>query len=193
MLRSQLLTLVNSPPTHACRRHSSGRQLYCSVSLISSKMQCTGHTTRATPHKSSVGCTTHIDASRPRLVHFPSRRLVCRHAGQKTQEGSAAATEGRKNPDLYASSADTPLQQPLSWRSSPDQEGAIEGSTGGNISEAAVSVMVQPGSSSSDRSRSLVKPEVLSPAGGWPQMRAAVENGADAVYFGLSDFNARAR
>ena len=37
------------------------------------------------------------------------------------------------------------------------------------------------------------KPEVLAPAGGWPQLRAAVENGADAVYFGLSDFNARAR
>jgi len=39
----------------------------------------------------------------------------------------------------------------------------------------------------------LVKPEVLSPAGGWPQLRAAVENGADAVYFGLTEFNARAR
>ena len=39
----------------------------------------------------------------------------------------------------------------------------------------------------------LVKPEVLSPAGGWPQLHAAVENGADAVYFGLTEFNARAR
>lgn len=39
----------------------------------------------------------------------------------------------------------------------------------------------------------LKKPEVLAPAGGWPQLRAAVENGADAVYFGLSSFNARAR
>lgn len=37
------------------------------------------------------------------------------------------------------------------------------------------------------------KPEVLAPAGGWLQLRAAVENGADAVYFGLSSFNARAR
>jgi hypothetical protein len=37
------------------------------------------------------------------------------------------------------------------------------------------------------------KPEILAPAGGWPQLRAAVENGADAVYLGLSDFNARAR
>ncbi|CAJ1367538.1 unnamed protein product, partial [Effrenium voratum] len=38
------------------------------------------------------------------------------------------------------------------------------------------------------------KPEVLAPAGGWPQLRAAVRNGADAVYFGLEvGLNARAR
>ena len=44
-----------------------------------------------------------------------------------------------------------------------------------------------------ERSRPLRKPEVLSPAGGWEQLRAAAENGADAVYFGVTDFNARAR
>jgi putative protease len=37
-------------------------------------------------------------------------------------------------------------------------------------------------------------PELLSPAGDWDCARAAVENGADAVYFGLQGgFNARAR
>ena len=36
-------------------------------------------------------------------------------------------------------------------------------------------------------------PEILAPAGGRPQLRAAIEAGADAVYFGLSRFNARAR
>src|SRR3954464_68534 len=36
-------------------------------------------------------------------------------------------------------------------------------------------------------------PELLSPAGDWECLRAAVANGADAVYFGLSAFNARAR
>lgn len=36
-------------------------------------------------------------------------------------------------------------------------------------------------------------PEVLAPAGGWPQLQAAVQNGADAVYFGVEAFNARAR
>jgi putative protease len=35
--------------------------------------------------------------------------------------------------------------------------------------------------------------ELLAPAGDWEAMRAAVANGANAVYFGLSRFNARAR
>jgi putative protease len=36
-------------------------------------------------------------------------------------------------------------------------------------------------------------PELLAPAGDWESLRAACANGADAVYFGLSQFNARAR
>ena len=36
-------------------------------------------------------------------------------------------------------------------------------------------------------------PELLAPAGGWDCVRAAVANGADAVYFGLPKFNARLR
>src|SRR5215470_15735935 len=36
-------------------------------------------------------------------------------------------------------------------------------------------------------------PELLAPAGDEEALRAAVANGADAVYFGLSDFNARHR
>src|SRR5690349_21713358 len=39
----------------------------------------------------------------------------------------------------------------------------------------------------------LVKPEIMSPAGYWPQLHAAVEAGADAVYFGLKHFTARAK
>src|ERR1700727_2651199 len=37
------------------------------------------------------------------------------------------------------------------------------------------------------------KPEIMSPAGYWPQLRAAIEAGADAVYFGLLHFSARAK
>ncbi|MDA0283211.1 MAG: DUF3656 domain-containing protein [Planctomycetota bacterium] len=42
--------------------------------------------------------------------------------------------------------------------------------------------------------RPSVRPELLAPAGDWDCVRAAVENGADAIYFGLDcGFNARAR
>jgi len=37
------------------------------------------------------------------------------------------------------------------------------------------------------------KPEIMSPAGYWPQLHAAIEAGADAVYFGLKHFSARAK
>jgi U32 family peptidase len=36
-------------------------------------------------------------------------------------------------------------------------------------------------------------PELLAPAGSWDCAKAAVENGADAIYFGLDKFNARMR
>lgn len=41
--------------------------------------------------------------------------------------------------------------------------------------------------------RSPKKPEIMSPAGHWPQLRAAIEAGADACYFGLHHFSARAK
>ena len=37
------------------------------------------------------------------------------------------------------------------------------------------------------------KPELLAPAGSWDCAKAAVENGADAIYFGTESFNARMR
>jgi putative protease len=46
-----------------------------------------------------------------------------------------------------------------------------------------------PPPSPNERSR----PELLAPAGDWECVRAAVENGADAIYFGLDRFNARMR
>jgi len=41
--------------------------------------------------------------------------------------------------------------------------------------------------------RVVAVPELLAPAGDWECARAAVENGADAIYFGLERFNARMR
>src|SRR3954469_16179649 len=37
------------------------------------------------------------------------------------------------------------------------------------------------------------KPEVMSPAGHWQELNAAIEAGADACYFGLKHFSARAK
>jgi U32 family peptidase len=45
----------------------------------------------------------------------------------------------------------------------------------------------------SDRTIALTRPELLAPAGNWECARAAIENGADAIYFGLDRFNARMR
>jgi putative protease len=39
----------------------------------------------------------------------------------------------------------------------------------------------------------VTRPEVLSPVGHWPQLHAAINAGADAVYFGLTHFTARAK
>ncbi len=41
--------------------------------------------------------------------------------------------------------------------------------------------------------KDVTRPEVLSPAGHWPQLHAAIDSGADAVYFGLTHFTARAK
>ena len=49
-----------------------------------------------------------------------------------------------------------------------------------------------PTTSTSDPPRVRL-PELLAPAGDWDCARAAVENGADAIYFGLEKFNARMR
>ena len=39
----------------------------------------------------------------------------------------------------------------------------------------------------------LEAPELLAPAGDWAALKAAVAQGADAVYFGVEAFNARLR
>ncbi len=55
----------------------------------------------------------------------------------------------------------------------------------------SVAVSAQPARSSAPAGPAL--PELLAPAGDWDCARAAVENGADAIYFGLERFNARMR
>ncbi len=45
----------------------------------------------------------------------------------------------------------------------------------------------------SKTSRKIILPELIAPAGDWDCVHAAVENGADAIYFGLERHNARMR
>src|SRR5678815_5566938 len=52
---------------------------------------------------------------------------------------------------------------------------------------------VQPDAATAPRAEALPRPELLAPAGDWACAKAAVENGADAIYFGLDRFNARMR
>jgi hypothetical protein len=89
----------------------------------------------------------------------------------------------RKNPDLYSTLNQSKAD--AAPASSPATAVATAASD-----EPLASAMIQTPSGGTPLTH---RPEILAPAGGWPQLKAAVENGADAVYFGLSDFNARAR
>ena len=83
-------------------------------------------------------------------------------------------SDKRKNPALYDGSAAVVVD---------GESSSLEVRSGA----------MRSGGSSFTTVKEIKKPEILAPAGGWPQMRAAVEAGADAVYFGLNLLNARAR
>src|SRR5208337_5391357 len=59
------------------------------------------------------------------------------------------------------------------------------------MADAAIQTSPAPGELLAPRVPS--RPELLAPAGDWDCAKAAVENGADAIYFGLDKFNARMR
>jgi U32 family peptidase len=58
---------------------------------------------------------------------------------------------------------------------------------------AGAQMNIKPVASGPDRLPATRLPELLAPAGDWECARAAVENGADGIYFGLERFNARMR
>lgn len=61
------------------------------------------------------------------------------------------------------------------------------------LSRYASAAFVQSPANSETSWNMPTKPEIMSPAGYWHQLNAAVEAGADAVYFGLKHFSARAK
>jgi putative protease len=100
----------------------------------------------------------------PRRFSRASRRGATRVPRATSSTPTDDAADKRKNPALY--------------------DGSLHTAAADDASRIA------PASRARAAAR---KPEILAPAGGWPQMRAAVEAGADAVYFGLNLLNARAR
>jgi putative protease len=59
------------------------------------------------------------------------------------------------------------------------------------MNSAPTGIAEQPSPPTEPRAHRI--PELLAPAGDWECAKAAVENGADAIYFGLEKFNARMR
>jgi putative protease len=57
----------------------------------------------------------------------------------------------------------------------------------------ADSARAEPAATRNSKPGTRSLPELLAPAGDWDCAKAAVENGADAIYFGLEKFNARMR
>lgn len=102
-----------------------------------------------------------------------------------TDAGPQSGAALRKNPSLYAA-PEAPLQNNNSSDSSASSTNVV--STLDTASELKISSGLKFTPVPIKH-----KPEVLAPAGGWPQLQAAVENGADAVYFGVGELNARAR
>jgi putative protease len=77
------------------------------------------------------------------------------------------------------------------WRKEVLCHGGLAGRLGGLMNSAG-SGSAAP-ASPPNGGESICLPELLAPAGDWECAMAAVENGADAIYFGLERFNARMR
>lgn len=119
------------------------------------------------------------DAS-PRVGGAPRARRATRGAnarrrrdGARTLTTPRARAEGARKGARYLRES-RELSSSTSWRDAAREDAAREEGTAAAAAARA-------------------KPEVLAPAGGWPQLRAAIEAGADCVYFGLDALNARAR
>ena len=123
------------------------------------------------------------DAS-PRVGGAPRARRATRGAnarrrrdGARTLTTPRARAEGARKGARYLRES-RELSSSTSWRDAAREDAAREEGTAAATATAAAA---------------RAKPEVLAPAGGWPQLRAAIEAGADCVYFGLDALNARAR
>ena len=163
----------------AGRRMVTGRTIpvLCSAALVASMLQPAAAFGVSAPAfwRAAQGLPAHGTHA---IALGAGRRRAPRAGAADLKSASAPGEDPamRKNPALYSETrpgAAAPSVAPAKTT------GSVFKSAGGRPAQ--------------QRATQMVKPEVLAPAGGWPQLRAAVQNGADACYFGLSDFNARAR
>ncbi len=112
------------------------------------------------------------------MQHVPTGGI-----GTRTQVVHGAGRVGRTRP---SGNLQTPVQTSIR------HGGTSCYSERGMTAPSPVKERTDPNASTS-AGGSLRLPELLAPAGDWECARAAVENGADAIYFGLDKFNARMR
>ena len=125
----------------------------------------------------SLACSHARTLNRAQLAARERQGRTAPPRALPTNEHSGEAVDQRKNPELYAGGVEAPSAAAAQEHAGPHD----------------LSADAQSSSATALHLPLLRKPEVLAPAGGWPQLRAAVECGADAVYFGVTDLNARAR
>eukprot|EP00884_Botryococcus_braunii_P013545 jgi/Botrbrau1/22191/Bobra.168_1s0023.1 len=137
--------------------------------------------------------------AKPVDTSFTTQTRTRTYEIQKSQGKARSAAAKRSGPKTQESQPhkDTSAKQ---FRESRDQSPASSAAMAGSVPEypedhqyLQVEVGLHARVPTGGPAAVSKAPEVLAPAGGWPQLRAAVENGADAVYFGLTLFNARAR
>lgn len=149
----------------------------------------------------------HINRQKPSnrttILNRPINRDVKVHGVPKSTESFSedfsVSARRRKYPELYSSS-NTAGSNVSRSESSPSETPrnyvniAIVGNEGApENDEVQQGLHQQSGEIRVLNGNVYKKPEVLAPAGGWLQLKAAVENGADAVYFGVDELNARIR
>ncbi|CAE8626864.1 unnamed protein product [Polarella glacialis] len=166
-----------------------------SFASASSSTRSRGISERWAPSAATLLVSGFVVGSMSRRSQTERRRspLSAQAEGKSRAASKQPTWKRRKNAELYKEFGD-------------DSEGAATFQVGATSTQAVFRDIAEndlAGSKSSAEQRpggvlqlkpGQKKPEVLAPAGGWPQLRAAVNAGADAVYFGLSlGLNARAR
>jgi U32 family peptidase len=113
------------------------------------------------------------------------------HSIHRNTARAVQGTIQKKNkPTLPAIELINRRKSPALWR---DDLSSVSSSSSSSSSTPQPEQPLQPQSQRQQQRIFSEPPEVMAPVGGWPQLHAALANGADSIYLGLSAFSARAR